>query len=65
MTDADTLLEDLAGRISTERARDAGAITSAEIDQFLAVVRTLDEADRFTVGIPLFTVVGTVPGKMN
>lgn len=63
MTDATTMLEDLAGRISTERVRDAGAISADEAEQLIAKGWELDRAGRFTGGIPLYTVVGRVPPK--
>ena len=62
---AQTLLEDLAGRVSTERARDAGAISAAEEEQFLASVRRLDAAGQFTGAIPLYSVVGRVPDRSH
>ena len=61
ITDANTMLEDLAGRISTERARDAGAINADEYEQLMALAWELDRAGRFTGGLPLYTVVGRVP----
>ena len=61
ITDANTMLEDLAGRISTERARDAGAISADEAEQLIAKGWELDRAGRFTGGLPLYTVVGRVP----
>lgn len=61
VTDANTMLEDLAGRISTERARDAGAISAHESDQLIAAAQEMGRTGRFTGGIPLYTAVGRVP----
>lgn len=64
VTDANTMLEDLAGRISIERARDAGAISGLETEQLIASARELDRTGRFTGGIPLYTAVGPVPATV-
>jgi SAM-dependent methyltransferase len=61
VTDAATFLEDLAGRISLEQARDAGAITALETELLLASAWELDRTGRYTAGIPLYTVSGQVP----
>jgi SAM-dependent methyltransferase len=61
VTDARTVLEDLAGRVSIERARDAGAISELEAEQLVAAVWELDRAGQYTFGIPLYTVSGRVP----
>ena len=61
VTEAKTLLDDLAGRVSTERAREAGAISAQEAEQLIAAVEELGRTGRFTGGIPLYTVVGRVP----
>lgn len=63
VTDAKTVMDDMAGRLSTESARDAGAITSAEAEQIIEAAWELDRAGRFTFGIPLYTVSGRVPGS--
>jgi SAM-dependent methyltransferase len=60
VTEARTMLEDLAGRVSIERARDAGAISGPEAEQLLSAAWELDRAGEFTGGIPLYTVVGRV-----
>lgn len=61
ITDAQTALDDLAARISIERARDAGAITGEETEQLLATARELDRTGRYTGYVPLFTATGKVP----
>lgn len=61
VTDANTMLEEMAGRISTERVRDAGAISASETEQLIATGWELDRTGRFTGGVPLYTVVGRVP----
>jgi len=61
VTEARTMLEDLAGRVSMERARDAGAVSDQEVEQLVATALELDRTGRFTGGIPLYTVVGRVP----
>jgi SAM-dependent methyltransferase len=63
VTDAATLLEDLAGRLSLERARDAGAVTAPETEHLLATAWELDRTGRYTAGIPLYTVSGQVPPR--
>jgi SAM-dependent methyltransferase len=63
VTDAETALEQLAVRVSLERARDAGAISANEAEQLIESSVERGRRQRFLLGIPLYTVSGVVPPR--
>jgi ubiquinone/menaquinone biosynthesis C-methylase UbiE len=61
VTDATTLLDDMAYRPAFERARDVGRITPEEFSRLIAAIEDADRAERFCCGFPLYTVSGRKP----
>jgi ubiquinone/menaquinone biosynthesis C-methylase UbiE len=61
ITDAATLLDEMAYRGAFERARDAGRIAPEEFRHLIAASEDAGRAGRFCCGIPLYTVSGRKP----
>jgi ubiquinone/menaquinone biosynthesis C-methylase UbiE len=61
LTDAPTVLDEIGGRVSTERVRDAGVIRAEECERLIAASEAAGRADRYFYSYTFFVVSGRTP----